>query len=474
MRWKSLLLFGLFIVQGMHSQNDNFSTTTKLKSEPYFIVDEEPFQDEINRAFRSVLTSPDLAKLNFSPECNLKTSYVKQVIDHLRNTASSINFYPTENFQKKPENVSDWTIEGIFKHLELKSVDRGFFPSVADRVAQAYSDAKNFSDFAFRLTKKDLGKLSDEQKNEMRVAYNKLSFLLKKENHWRYRGMAKTIGECRVFLDPTIRVSKLKFPKVDYEVLININSTCPCGTGVKESKFTYTAKLQGIMTNSKWSISTPKKVKFNTEYIKCCPSKENAKQASYDELSDRIAESMTQRMQESLEESPNREEFKEPELADRPIGQRLNYFAGGGLVLGPETDFFGFNYLVSIAYLIHATKALEIMPELGYSRFTGKETDFGFQTEGVAFAPVKARALVELSDVSPGLDGFTVSAGLGYAIGLTEGISGGMAYDIGGGYRIKNATEKSPCQWDLSAMFTGIQVENGSFSSVIFGVRVRY
>ena len=171
------------------------------------------------------------------------------------------------------------------------------------------------------------------------------------------------------------------------------------------------------------------------------------------------------------------------DLSFKPVGSLLNesevedegeddfFFRGRiGLALGAEGDFFAFTYTAAVGYDDEVAEGVRFGGELGYTHYVGKETDFG-KVDGVGFVPIKARATIDLSEYL-NLDGLSASGGLGYAFGTTEGIDGGINYDIGIGYRIKEANLKSACQWDLTFDYDSINIKNGAFNSVAFGIRV--
>ncbi|TXN37689.1 autotransporter outer membrane beta-barrel domain-containing protein [Flagellimonas hymeniacidonis] len=97
---------------------------------------------------------------------------------------------------------------------------------------------------------------------------------------------------------------------------------------------------------------------------------------------------------------------------------------GGGPTIGDEADFFGFSYSAEMNYARRVSNRLRLLGGVGYTRYTGKETDFGFETEGESFIPITAKANYKLSDA------FGAEAGLGYAIS-TGGGEGGITYSVG-------------------------------------------
>lgn len=158
------------------------------------------------------------------------------------------------------------------------------------------------------------------------------------------------------------------------------------------------------------------------------------------------------------EYTPGNEDIPEGQL----ISGKFGFGAQLGAIVGEEADFFGFNWLVSISYLINLANELALGLDLGYSRFTGSETDFGFETEGVSFIPVKARLDYPLNDI------LSLSGSVGYAFSATDGVDGGFTFSIG--------PELSICpSWDVSLGYNSILLgEERSFNSITGGIHFRF
>lgn len=105
-------------------------------------------------------------------------------------------------------------------------------------------------------------------------------------------------------------------------------------------------------------------------------------------------------------------------------GDGFSITTGMGLPIGDEADFFGFSYSAEMNYARRVSNRLRLLGGVGYTRYTGKETDFGFETEGESFIPITAKANYSLSEA------FGVEAGLGYAISAGGG-EGGLTYSFG-------------------------------------------
>ncbi|WP_420320880.1 hypothetical protein [Flagellimonas sp.] len=99
--------------------------------------------------------------------------------------------------------------------------------------------------------------------------------------------------------------------------------------------------------------------------------------------------------------------------------------AAAGVPMGDASDFYSFTYSGSFGYEIKlGDSPFYAGAETGYTRFTGKDTDMGFETDGIGFIPVKAKIGYNISE-SIGLEG-----GVGYGISA-DGGEGGSLWNVG-------------------------------------------
>lgn len=134
--------------------------------------------------------------------------------------------------------------------------------------------------------------------------------------------------------------------------------------------------------------------------------------------------------------------------ANAQVGLRLG--ANVGLPVGDASDFYGFQAGADLAYMVTAIPVLDVGPMVGYSRFFGSD-DNG----DVHFLPLAASGRVSLATFTVGLD-------LGYALGLSDGLDGGVYYRPQVGFNF--------LMLGLIASYQGISVDGGTFSSVNLGV----
>lgn len=128
-----------------------------------------------------------------------------------------------------------------------------------------------------------------------------------------------------------------------------------------------------------------------------------------------------------------------------------NFKFGGniGIPVG-DADDYDLSYGADMAYFFAVSEDFKVGPMLAYT---------GYSLEGfnVSFLPIAATGRYEF----PG-SAFFLGADLGYALGLEDGVDGGVFYRPKLGYNIG--------LFGLIASYSGISVEGGTFSSVNFGV----
>lgn len=134
--------------------------------------------------------------------------------------------------------------------------------------------------------------------------------------------------------------------------------------------------------------------------------------------------------------------------ANAQVGPRLG--VNVGLPVGDAGDLYGFQAGADLAYMITAIPLLDVGPMVGYSHFFGKDGNADAQ-----FLPLAASGRVNLATLKLGLD-------LGYALGLNDGLDGGVYYRPQIGFNI--------LMLGLIASYQGISVDGGTWSSVNLGV----
>lgn len=129
-----------------------------------------------------------------------------------------------------------------------------------------------------------------------------------------------------------------------------------------------------------------------------------------------------------------------------------------GLPIGDAADFTSFQLGADVAYMLSLADVAAVGPMVGYSRFFGDSGEKGgieWEGDDLQFVPLAASARFNLLSLALGLD-------LGYALGLTDGIDGGLYYRPQVGFNI------GPI--GLIASYQGISRDGGAFSSVNLGV----
>ena len=123
-----------------------------------------------------------------------------------------------------------------------------------------------------------------------------------------------------------------------------------------------------------------------------------------------------------------------------------------GLPIGDAGERYSLQVGGDVAYLVGLAGIVEVGPLLGYSQFFG-EDDF----QDVQFLPLAASGRLDLALLVVGLD-------LGYALGLQDGLNGGMYFrpKVAFGLGLLN----------LFASYSGISVDSGKYSSLNVGIEL--
>lgn len=131
----------------------------------------------------------------------------------------------------------------------------------------------------------------------------------------------------------------------------------------------------------------------------------------------------------------------------------LRLGVNAGIPIGDAADISTLNVGADVAYLMGFGDILQIGPMVGYNHFFGENDN-----DDIQFLPVAATARVGLASLELGAD-------VGYALGIDQDIDGGFYYrpKIGFGF----------FGLGFIASYTGISVDNGTFSSLNLGVEFR-
>ncbi|WP_420603578.1 hypothetical protein [Flagellimonas sp.] len=292
------------------------------------------------------------------------------------------------------------------KNLEVE-VDKDSFKTLLDKLLSTSSNSKDFIDFISLFTGKSIGDLSKNDLEYLRAQYDKSKGLRAAHLYSAYQYedyIEYPRKDCSVSVKNSIRETKNKYPNSEWLFTSVIDYDCGCQEGSNQSTlstavYKYTGKVTSLSTATNivfnTSVSNPK---LSISNVVCCPEKkEEDSKTSTDEVNFDYDWS----------------------------GDGFSITVGAGPTIGDEADFFGLTYSAGIGYYQSLTEDFQIGATAGYSRYTGKETDFGFETEGESFIPVMAKASYGFSDV------FGAEAGLGYAISTSEGGEGGLTYSVG-------------------------------------------
>lgn len=204
-------------------------------------------------------------------------------------------------------------------------------------------------------------------------------------------------------------------PDTDGDGITDAKDDCPDTAGVAEFNGCPDTDGDGISDLKDHCPDTPGLAKFNG-----CPTETIDNKVNNDSKSEN-----PRAVQMEFEDD------KPDSIFDSSWGdEALSLTMGLGAPLGDEADFFGFSYSADLGYFHKVSDKFQIGATAGYTRYTGKETDFGFETEGESFIPINAKVNYRLSNA------FGIEAGLGYAISASEGGEGGLMYSAGPFWRL--------------------------------------
>lgn len=115
------------------------------------------------------------------------------------------------------------------------------------------------------------------------------------------------------------------------------------------------------------------------------------------------------------------------------VNQDIKLGISGGLPLGDVKDYSSFNLSVDAAYLFEVADMVYVGPLVSYSHHFAKE-HMGFKPDDIQHLPIAASGRINF-----GLEkAMFFGADLGYAVGITSGLDGGIyyrpkvGYDFGG------------------------------------------
>lgn len=132
----------------------------------------------------------------------------------------------------------------------------------------------------------------------------------------------------------------------------------------------------------------------------------------------------------------------------------FRFGANIGLPTGDVSDISSLQAGADIAYMFTTLPVLEVGPMIGYSHFFAKE---GFSDR--QFVPLAASGRANLA-------GFTVGLDVGYALGLSNGVDGGVYYRPQVGFNI--------LMLGLIASYQGINTNGATFSSFNLGAEFKF
>lgn len=339
----------------------------------------------------------------------------------------------------------------------VNAYDKGDFDASIDRALSVFNRTDNFEDFGAIVTGQDVNYLDEAVSSRLETFYNGLRIILKEGKEIELVEMLEGQSNFGCYFVPDISIKAVKFnyPNLISEIKIKVKITCDCELtdnlykDLKSIYYEYTATTEGIYTSKALTFGHPSNSKLTIKSLECCPKKnepeEPATSIPDEESANLIKDTrnifltpeevneykeyvVTEWGKEQKEEEPIDEDYghSDSDIFDYTwAGDGFTITTGLGPTTGDEADFFGFSYSGGIGYYQSLTEDFQVGATASYSRYTGKETDFGFETEGESFIPIMAKARYNVSNA------FGVEAGLGYAISASEEGEGGLTYSLG-------------------------------------------
>ncbi|SNY94960.1 hypothetical protein [Flagellimonas pacifica] len=428
--FRSLLFLTFFI--GNYSSFGQFTEG----SSNIVIMDDESLN--LQSVFNKTIAEASSAGAVANSLC-LPNEFVEQLDAFLKKQPSPIPYNLRHDY--------DYIIADDVVILLQPEYAKGAFNTPMDKVLSTFQNTSSYVDFVTQLTGTDLGGLTKREKYNVQRAYGVLKYMLDKKGSYPFA--AKTsfkFENCLVSLTPAYKVAKYEYPSITYDLSIETSIECDCpeengSTSVKNGAFEYRAQSKGIYSGTKISFGDPINPGIFTKTIKCCAERteteKTARAESNKEDTHFIKDTRNIFLNPNAvneyknyvvtEWGKDKEEQNDPN-AEGGFFREAGSFAYGvylGNTVGKEKDFYGITYGAELGYYHNISDDFQIGATAGYSRYTGKETDFGFEAEGESFIPVMAKASYSFSDA------FGAEAGLGYAISASEGGEGGLSYSAG-------------------------------------------
>ena len=430
-----MLFFCLFSLSLGYSQDVKEKELTKKEKAAIKKRAQEEYEN-IENAFLDMFKKANADYVNTNSLTCDPFSYVKNLNDE--------QFITAEFRDVKRGMANFFEVSHLAGNNNLNfdvAYDKENFKTLQDKLLNASSNSKDFAGFISLFTGQSIADLSKNDLSSLKFFYDRLQFKPSSINI--NPESIKITADCRAIIKSSYRQTSFSYPNSEWLFTSEVKYDCGCQedsgqTALKNATYTYTSKVTSILTATNLifnrTVSDPKL--YISDAV-CCPEEKENNSVSPKNIGD---------------SSDNK----------RDVNKDYTVHFGIGLPLGNEADFYGFTYSVGLDRRIITLEDLDIGVSAGYSRFTGKETDFSFETEGVSFIPVEATLGYDLNDL------FSLSGSVGYAFSATEGVDGGFTFSIG--------PELSICpSWDASLNYNSILLgDERSFNSVTGGIHFRF
>nr|WP_298793371.1 hypothetical protein [uncultured Allomuricauda sp.] len=422
-------LLCLFLCNG-YSQETDEKEKDALRQKIANRVEEE--YEHIKNAFQDMFRKANAAYKNTNAQTCDAFDYVKNLKEH----SIIVYGFTQETRSMLRHKLSSMNSDANKLNLE-GSFDRGNFKTLEDKLLISSSNSNSFAEFVSLFAGQSIGDLSKNDAESLRRKYDqsKLMKSFSLDDSYNYGDHILFSKNCNVFVDHDISETGKKYPNTKWLFTSKITYNCGCKEGSNKSTlnkatYTYTAKTTSLETAFDFTFNgTVSDAKLSISSVVCCPEKTETEKTS-SAVPTEESKHFIEDTRDIFLNNPQANESTVSEASDeegsffREAGS-FSYGVYLGKPIGDEADFFGFTYGAEVGYFQNLSDKFQLGATAGYARYTGKETDFGFETEGESFIPLTAKARYNFSDA------FGAEAGVGYAISASEGGEGGLIYSLG-------------------------------------------
>ncbi len=261
-------------------------TTVSAQLNRYLSKIDENSKKQIQDAFSDMMKNAKLVSSFSKGNCN-----AQELIDKVPDSEKIVNLYASINLSLVM--ITNDEIQNSF----AEEFDKGNFNTLTDKALNAYSSTKNFNDFVYALTGKDIGDIKGEKsvleynangnlEGKMRSDVEALRSLY--ENYELFFNQPKlnvgyngpfTSDGCLLKMNSELKIIKFDYPNIVYSIKTIVTVDCECKFKGEERKlkkglFEYEATVSGLFTSKKISFNQPVNPTATVKELECCPLKQ--------------------------------------------------------------------------------------------------------------------------------------------------------------------------------------------------------